>query len=197
MAGYASTSDEVVVDFLGRCPACKTGVAGFAGIAGLDMDRRLSCRQFGVMTREAVARDICGDVVKGGTLPRGRRGVAILALRGVGDREVAGGLARCRRMGVVMAGCAAATGDIGMNECCRFPARSLVAIFASVVRREMSLCLARRSIAIMAGEAVRAEIGVVRTAARWLPCYGGVAIFAVYGWLDMSGRLADRWRIGR
>lgn len=72
MAGHASTSDEVVVDFQGRCPACKTGVAGFAGVTGLDMSRRFASRQFGVMARETIICDVGGDVVKGRALPRGR-----------------------------------------------------------------------------------------------------------------------------
>ena len=94
-------------------------------------------------------------------------------------------------MAVVMTGSAVAASNIGMVECCRFPVGSLVAVFARVVGCEVSLRFAGGCRAIMAGEAVCAEIGVIRTAACGLPGDGRVAVFAIYGGLDMSGRLAN------
>lgn len=72
MAGNACACNKVVVYLLSRSPACETGVAGFAGVSRLDVSRRFASRQFGVMAREAIVRDIGGDVVKGRALPRGR-----------------------------------------------------------------------------------------------------------------------------
>lgn len=84
-------------------------------------------------------------------------------------------------MAVVMTGSAVTASDIGMVECCRFPVGSLVAVFARIVGCEVSLLFAGGCHAIMAGETVRAEISVIRTAACRLPGDGRVTIFAIYG----------------
>ena len=99
-------------------------------------------------------------------------------------------------MGVVMAGSAVTAGNVDMVECCRFPVGSLVAVFARIVCREVSLRFAGSRRAIMAGGAIRAEIGVIWTAASGPPGDGRVAVFAIYGGLDMSGWLTNGRCIG-
>lgn len=87
--------------------------------------------------------------------------------------------ANCREMGrsIVMAGQAGCRCFV-MNKDCRLPCHYSVAGVAITCCREMPVALACRNRVVMAGEAVAAEIGMIRSAVGRNPCVRCVAIGA-------------------
>lgn len=73
--------------------------------------------------------------------------------------------ANCREVGrgIVMAGEASCRCFV-MNKDCGFPCNYSVAGIAIICCREMPIALASRNCVVMAGEAVAAEIGMIRSA---------------------------------